>query len=110
MYPQANGRSLGSFRGRRECADGADIELAKYGIPHPAKKRRWTVSVPLPAGEEDGALTRRCVVVVGGAIVVVVVSGAGVVVWYVLRRHRRSRNWCNDKSGGVESDLSTLGY
>ncbi|CAM9396710.1 unnamed protein product [Ectocarpus sp. 8 AP-2014] len=50
----ANGGSSGPSRGRGEGAGGADIELASPVNPHPAKKRRWAVSVPLPAEGEDG--------------------------------------------------------
>ncbi|CAM9107694.1 unnamed protein product [Ectocarpus sp. 4 AP-2014] len=50
----ANGESSRPSRGRGEGAGGADIELASAVDPHPAKKRRWAVSVPLPAEGGDG--------------------------------------------------------
>ncbi|CAM9932668.1 unnamed protein product, partial [Ectocarpus sp. 12 AP-2014] len=50
----ANGGSSGSSRDRGEGAGGADIELASPVNPHPTKKRRWAVSVPLPAEGQDG--------------------------------------------------------
>ncbi|CBJ30347.1 conserved unknown protein [Ectocarpus siliculosus] len=50
----ANDGSSGPSRGRSEGVGGADIELASPVNPHPAKKRRWAVSVPLPTEGEDG--------------------------------------------------------